>query len=289
MSESNGNELLVKQRIARLHYWMEERERVRELKEAGFPKPWSNDPTFQTVYFCNVNRENDRVTKAIRKQYSQYYSHPLFEVNIGFSRLINNAETLQSIGFIHSSEDFPGVQTRLEELAAEGKTVFGDAYIVSTNGRPVGKAYYVCGVLLPALYERVGPAYYPTGYPSTPSLSAAYEWLRGCYGIGSFMAGQILADLKNTPRHPLFTAFDRDTWCTHGPGSLRGANWIFDGIVKPSTFVWYLEKIREVLYDELGCEIVTDNQDLQNCLCEFDKFMRVSTGAGRSKRRYQGV
>jgi hypothetical protein len=29
-------------------------------------------------------------------------------------------------------------------------------------------------------------------------------------------------------------------------------------------------------------------QDLQNCLCEFDKYMRVSTGAGRSKRKYNG-
>jgi len=48
-------------------YWMKERERVRVRKERGDPKPWSEDPVFQQTYFCNVNREYDRVTKFIRK------------------------------------------------------------------------------------------------------------------------------------------------------------------------------------------------------------------------------
>jgi hypothetical protein len=29
-------------------------------------------------------------------------------------------------------------------------------------------------------------------------------------------------------------------------------------------------------------------QNLQNCFCEYDKFMRVTNGTGRSKRKYKG-
>ena len=52
-----------------LAYWIEERERIRELKEAGAPKPWSEDAIFQTTYFCNVRREDDKVTKWVRKNW----------------------------------------------------------------------------------------------------------------------------------------------------------------------------------------------------------------------------
>jgi hypothetical protein len=30
-------------------------------------------------------------------------------------------------------------------------------------------------------------------------------------------------------------------------------------------------------------------QDLQNCLCEFDKYERVRLGEGRPKAKYNGV
>jgi hypothetical protein len=50
-------------------YWIKERETVRNLKEMGLPKPWSIDPVFQVTYFCNVNREHDKVTRWIRENY----------------------------------------------------------------------------------------------------------------------------------------------------------------------------------------------------------------------------
>jgi 5-hmdU DNA kinase-like protein len=267
---------------------MGEREIIRELKEAGAPKPWSDDLTMQTTYFCNVNRENDRVTRWIRN----FYCKPLdnmFEVNIGFARLINRIETLDFIGYIGQSRPFGHVQDGLEGMQAEGRRVFGDAYIVSTNGRSMGKAAYVCEMLLPALYAALGPQGTMAQYPSSPTLEGRYKQLRGVYGLGSFMAGQLLADFKNTVGHPLAAASDKDTWATHGPGSLRGLGWIFGCDVRPSEFMSGLTLVREILYNDLKCIVDTDNQDLQNCLCEFDKFMRVSTGAGRSKRKYNGT
>jgi hypothetical protein len=290
MSEFNGNALSSLDRVRNLKYWMEERERIRLKKESGQPKPWSDDPIFQTTYFCNVNRENDRVTKGIRALYSGYVGDELFEVNIGFARIINRIETLKQIGYIRSAASFPNVGYALSELKKEGNTVFGDAYIVSTNGRAMPKAQYVAEVLLPALYEGVGPGFHSPQYLAAPTLAAWYEHYMAVFGISSFMAGQNLADLKHTVDHPLASARDKTTWSCPGPGSLRGLSWIEYGTAdKPSsrTYVRDIASVAVLLRLE-RCEIQYDMQDLQNCLCEFDKYMRINNGTGRSKRRYPG-
>lgn len=289
MLEYSGNIPSVRQQTAKLLYWMQERERIRELKEADFPKPWSEDVVFQQTYFCNVHREDDRVTRYIRTAYSSSVGDGMFEVNIGFTRFINRPETLEYIGYLNQGHAFERVSESLQLLQREGKTVFGDAYIVSTNGRAIGKAQYIAEWLLPALYKAVGPTMYPSRYAgSAPTLAAHYRYLTGIYGIGSFMAGQILADLKNTPGHPLYTAEDRHTWACHGPGSLRGLSWIYGHDIKQGGFRMALQGVRELLAEQ-QCDIELDNQDLQNCMCEFDKYCRVSTGSGRSKRRYPGA
>ena len=46
----------------RLVYYINERESIRKLREAGYPKPWTQDKILQTYRFCNVNREDDTVT-----------------------------------------------------------------------------------------------------------------------------------------------------------------------------------------------------------------------------------
>jgi alpha-glutamyl/putrescinyl thymine pyrophosphorylase clade 1 len=270
---------------------MEERESVRLKKEAGIvSKPWSADPIFQHTYFCNVNRENDRVTKWIRNFYNPYVSDPMFEVNIGFARIINNPDTLREIGYILSSDEFGRVRNSLESRQATGQRTFGDAYIVSTNGRAMGKAQYVCEVLLPALYEGIGPGFYPQGYSTSPTLAKAYQHLMRLFGVASFMAGQFIGDFKNTPGHPLYKAVDKRTWSCPGPGSLRGLSWIFHGDASQPVARTYNGDIVGVLkmLREAGCGLDFDMQDLQNCLCEFDKYMRILNGTGRSKRTYPG-
>ena len=49
-----------------------------------------------------------------------------------------------------------------------------------------------------------------------------------------------------------------------------------------------LEEMREV-GEKLGLQYLRDNmQDLQNCLCEFDKYVRVYNGEGTPRSRYDG-
>lgn len=268
-------------------YWVEEREKIRIRKEAGRDKPWSADSVFQKTYFCNVHREDDKVTRWIRSFYSRHVDSPMFEYNILFSRFINRPETLGVIGFLedHNSDE---LLLRLEALAATGK-VWGNAYVITTHGLRMGKAQYLCDNVLGAAYKALSR---PEHASRGGSCTLAAESLQEIEGVGTFLSGQIVADLKNTLRHPLNTAFDRDFFVTPGPGSLRGLSWIFNGGptgVTETNFDHYFNNLRAWVDLHWPADVrPVDNQDLQNCLCEFDKYCRVTTGTGRSKRNYDG-
>lgn len=260
-------------------------------KEKGFPRPWTQDPVLQTTYFCNVRREDDKVTKWIRNYYSDWVGDPDFEFNIALARLLNWPETLNAVGYRgYGDAGLALLEDQLTELSKSGK-VFGDAYIVSTNGRAMPKAQYLCQMLLPQLGKALGAGSKWRATWGSASLAHAYSGLIGVYGLGSFMAGQVIADLKNTYRHPLRNAQDWWSWSTKGPGSERGLSWLNFGEsghrISEKEFreeILVIKNMLEIRYDieELNA------QDLQNCLCEFDKYCRVLMGTGKSKRKYHG-
>jgi hypothetical protein len=289
MSVSSGSELTTQVDFdypKLLTYWIKERYLIHLRKQDGKPRPWSEDPIFQSTYFCNVHRENDKVTKYIRKMYSVAHAHPNFEYNIIFSRFINWPDTLGKVGYIfyHSPDNIKEI---LYALAEQGK-IWGGAYIVSTHGQSMSKIDYLVDQVL----ETVNARNLGSQVRGAGTLEAAYKILKTVDGIGSFLAAQIIADLKNTSNYELNTAPDRYTFVAHGPGSLRGASWFHYGKpenVTPGTFTRHFQTIREYVDQNwpVGTPIIC-NQDLQNCLCEFDKYCRVLTGTGRSKRGYNG-
>jgi hypothetical protein len=293
MLEFLGRKLSALTRPELLLYWIQTRNQIRLKKELGLAKPWSDDVTFQTTYFCNVRREHDTVTKFIRNYYSSEVSSPWFLYNIIFSRFINWPDTLNDIGFLRSHDPDNLIQ-ELGSLAERGK-IWGGAYIITTHGLPLPKAQYLARNVLGATHKAGELLHTATGYNPKPLCWQAHTALRTIEGLGSFLAAQIVADLKNTVGHPLYTAEDRDTFVAHGPGSMRGLQWFWqaEGVtITPRNFLTYFAAMREYVDENwnetlMGAPIC--NQDLQNCLCEFDKYCRVSSGSGRSKRNYPGA
>lgn len=274
-----------------LIYWIQERYRILTKKQQGLPKPWSDDKVFQTTYFCNVRREDDRVTKWIREHYSRHQGDAFFEYNIILTRFLNWPDTLAAVGYqvCHNPD---ALLSHLNTLALTGK-VWGNAYVITTHGIPMPKARYLTHNVLSDVYKaldglrhacRVG-----AGQPTCLQASMALQQVEG---IGSFLAGQVVADLKNTPGHPLSTAEDWRTFVEPGPGSIKGASWYFYGQPKGVSsidFQYHFNLIREYVDENWPDDVPPiHNQDLQNCLCEFDKYCRVTTGVGRSKRGYNG-
>lgn len=269
-------------------YWVEERERIRIKKEANRDKPWTADPVFQETYFCNVHREDDKVTRFIRSFYSPYVDHPLFEYNVILSRFINWPDTIDWIDYQNGHHPTE-LQALLEKRASNGNKVWGDAYVITTHGLKMPKAQYLCENVLGAAYKAVSkPEWGRWGH----CCALAGTALREIEGVGNFLSGQIVADLKNTLGHPLNSAYDKETFVVSGPGSLRGLSWVFFGEPKgvgESSFHHYFNNLREWVDKNWPADTrPVDNQDLQNCLCEFDKYCRVVTQTGRSKRKYNG-
>ncbi len=267
----------------KLIYWIETREYIRRRKEYGTPPPWVADPVFQTTYFCNVHREDDKVTKWIRAYYnSGYVDETMFEYNIILSRFVNKPSSLAQLGF-----QFEHNPTEIESVMSN-PGMWGNAYVITTHGIKMPKAQYLAYNVLGAVYEQLeGLRPLLRG----PSLARAGAALQGIEGIGPFLAGQVIADLKNTPGHPLESATDWASFALPGPGSLRGMSWFFYGCAGKSfsraDFAEGLATIRAFVQRQYDLT-KTCNQDLQNVLCEYDKYMRVSTGSGRSKRNYPG-
>lgn len=266
-----------------LVYWITERESIRHLKEVEkVPKPWTTDPVMQVTYFCNVHREDDRVTRWIRQKWhgmTSLSSGPMenAEPNMCMARLVNRIESLDDLCWPWQEFD----PSWFKSVAGVSKPFWGNAYVVTTHGQKMSKIDYACGVLEKAFSH-------PWDIARGPMLNDWHREIRKLEGFGSFMAAQVVADLKNTPGHELTHAPDFYTWSSHGPGSLRGLSWYHGCKVTPAMYKSRIYLAKQECEADLGLDVPMDMQDFQNCLCEYDKYMRVKNHTGKSKRSYNG-
>jgi hypothetical protein len=108
--------------------------------------------------------------------------------------------------------------------------------------------------------------------------------------MSEFTAGQVTADLTYLPDHALSRAPDLYTYAPRGPGSQRGLNFLYglpgNQLWQQAPFLDALMIIRERIMSELGYEDLTLH-DVQNCMCEFSKYMRVLRGQGKPRAKYK--
>ena len=64
-----GGEAPRKDQVTPLLYFIGERERIRIRRANGEPPPWTDDPILREWSFCNVRREDDRVTRWIAEDW----------------------------------------------------------------------------------------------------------------------------------------------------------------------------------------------------------------------------
>jgi len=281
-------------------YWIKERESIRVKKEQGLPKPWSDDPIFQTYKFCNVEREKDTVSIWIKENWiDPYKDHPNLWFAMIVARLFNWPPTLEIIGFplINFEILRPLWRDQLKKYRELGNKVFTGAYLVSTNGVKMDKIDYILDRVLTPIWEKgrapiVGLIAFEGKSNEInvkqESLESYWNYLRQFDGLGSFMAGQVVADLKYTPL--LWNATDWHSWAPLGPGSIRGLNRYHgrrvDMSLRQDQGLLEINEQRLLIEKVLGSFLPAHN--IQNCNCEFDKYLRVKNGEGRPRSHYPG-
>jgi hypothetical protein len=275
-------------RVTDLINFIKARERHRIWKEDG-KNPLTcrscrnADPIISRWRFCNVRRNDDRVTKFVLnwlKQYPEEYHW--FAATV--ARFFNNEETLTAI----QDTVVPFVPERmrsfLKQRAAKGLRNFNAAYIISTNGRSMNKIDYIMDVVLIPMWAKREDLIERMAQMN--SMEEIHALLTRWHGLGSFMAAQVLADIKYSTQN---NWIDFHTFAASGPGSRRGLNRVMERDVnapwREQEFRKTLRELRDKVNARLNMEPLTA-QDLQNCLCEFDKYERIRLGEGRPKQRY---
>lgn len=283
----------IKSPLLRLLYWIREREKIRLAREAGKAAPWTDDEILQSYRFCNVRRMDDKVSKWLLDHwYGPHFNHPNMLYACAFARFINRPESLSLItddvfvkfkGLFSWSIDWERVKTILRKHRDNGNTVFNGAYMVRGNDG-MDKIECVVDYYVKPLRE-MSKLFDPFHMETT------WTNICGSYGMGSFMAGQIVADLRWAFANNW--ADEAKVWAPMGPGSKRGMNRVHgrdkDAPLSQKEFENELADLTVVLTDAdpdiLGrLEAI----DLQNCLCEFDKHERTLFEDRRPKQLYRG-
>jgi hypothetical protein len=267
-----------------LLYWVNERDRMRVRKREGV-LPYSKDPIMAGTRWCNVRREDDRVTIWIHNNWLTQKTDPhVMSFAMCVARMVNWPDTLDELGF-----PFEWNPYKFREVLAarklRGDKVWTSAYMI-TGGYSEGgysKETIIARVLNGA-YERLC-------YPNSPNRILPGDTLESAWtkiqtpGIGSFLAAQVVADLKHT--QPLAQAKDWDYWCAVGPGSTKGLNFLHDRpqerTINQKDFVREVNEVGTLLRH---AGFALDAQNVQNCLCEFHKYVKIKYYNGRAKSRY---
>ena len=261
-----------------------ERDRVRRRKESGMtPPPWTEDAILAKYRFCNVNREDDTVTKWINENIRlPHGQNPTLLFNLCVARLFNKCGTLAEIGYFYNYTP-EALERGCRRVASKGLKVFSAAYIVSTNGVTMPKVEYIARVVLPTIWAAKREAY------KLDTCAEVADWLKGFHGFSDFMANQVVTDAKYTPL--LDMATDRSTFVLAGPGTKRGLNRFMgahhDAPLRPAKAVELLLEIRDNAALDPWCGVFEDLNNLSNCFCEFDKYLRCKEGDGAPKQLYK--
>ena len=283
-----------------LLYLIWEREAIRLAKENGHPAPWTADPVLQKYKFTNIRRRDDRGSQWVIKHLMQPNEDRLdLWFTLLVARLVNWPPTLQAL--IHagvlpcSPEEFDALrfESVLEALRATGVKVYSGAYMLYPTKNPgINKARTVAKYIIGSVVQNAPHIHnelWREDLEQGGSIERFVAALSACFGVSTFMAGQVAADLTYHPDSHLSCAADLYSYAPIGPGSLRGLNYLHGrapfAAWESRVFTAALQGINNRIANELDLTDLTLH-DVQNCMCEYSKYCRTVLGEGKPKNTY---
>lgn len=254
-------------------------------------QPWTKDPIFQKYKFCNLFREQDKVTVWLRKNWREPYAdHPNLPFAMALARLINWPPTLVEIGFPKRwhPDKVLGV---LHRRKFEGEKIYTGAYLLGSCPKGSERAIYLVNDVLTPLHRALSPAFWMI---DNNSLEDVWKWLRSQRGLGDFLAYEVVSDLRHTKY--LRNASDIMTWANAGPGTLRGLTRLWGYQPKTRQISGYsfpkknaLEAMQNLLTksQEARWKLNTPSwemRDVEHWLCEYSKYTKIMNSQGVMER-----
>jgi len=279
-------------------YFVYEREVMRVARENNYPGVLTNDPILLKYRFTNIRRRDDRASQwVIKNLITPNSNHEDLWFTLLIARLINWPPTLQAL---ITADVIPGgpqdfdaerFSVVLEKQKALGLKVYGAAYMVyPTMMNPGGvKSESIAKYIIGDAVIRADNIRNAIWFGKSPSVEETVQALAKCFGVSTFIAGQVAADLTYAPGH-LGRAVDLYSYAPLGPGSQRGLNLLLGkalhhGWAQPD-FNAALIQANELVKDELKITDLTLH-DVQNTMCEYSKYVKAVLGQGTPKSIYR--
>lgn len=270
--------ILVEDKFQNFLWFCKERYNIKLRKEAGLPRPWTEDEILDKRHFCNVFRSDDKTSKVIFSLIKAQ-STPQLKIEAAIlGRRINSHVTIPLAWDRRHDSNLPellaeyGINSNAYKLhTPRGLNNFaGIAEICSTERRMLSIQLVSC-----------------------KSLQAAHNYLAMIKFLVGFTGYQIILDLLQTNFWD--DQFDAE-WVFCGPGASRGADCL-TGEDK-GEYHWrknatgrlseaeqnHLRRYCIFLYKKVMEEWPTEWPDFtiheaEFMLCEFDKYNRKKNGA----------
>jgi len=269
--------------------------------------PWTDDPILRKYKFCNVYRENDKGTKhLIDKVINTTFPLEFKVFNIILYRRFNVDGFFGNImpyALHPASFDFIKIERIFDSAKAEGKKLFNDAYVLcqrtfESSYREREKHIQIL-LAMYRLAKNMDIFIENFKYPRT--WEDMHNSLKTLPLIGDFLAYQILVDISYC------SEFNHLEWdfVSVGPGAVGGIDYMYgktkmpyDDICKelcnmqPKLFAYLLHKTNNdwenIAFDTpYHHNISLSLPNIQNCLCEFRKYINLRDNPKARKRYYK--
>lgn len=289
----------MKERIEAFYRFMTARECVRLNRLAGLPRSeWTSDVILQTYSFTNVKRIHDYTSSTLLREFYEPNVGPMIKgdatetqqsidagnvlLNCAVARFFGTVEMVRALGWSETWSDQrqEHVLSTAADRMRRGLTVFTPSYIVPNCGDPRPKHEVVVDIV-------AGIAEKASRIVDTHMWEVAADRLRECWGVGSFMAKEVLLDFIMAWG---WQPTDWQTWTPVGPGARLGA-----GVVRDDELVRISERdAMDVIVETYAMReefwpshlVTLDLTDIQFQFCEWAKYQKAARGQGKPKRKF---
>lgn len=300
-----------------------ERETIRIKRSRGDARPWTQDPILQAFRFCNVHREDDKVTQwfrvnvrdPLRDKPEVLLATAIFRwfnlIAVGEAVFVQKTvfeDGKTAFEMFLKTGDVSHIENAIYAYCGKGPYITG-SYMVSS---PPGfkKVPGLCHVIDKFNTEKRMVDRWPGGEVVFDwremaaalldtdghfALEHVWRWLHQFSYQGDFNSFELVTDLRHTAL--LENAPDILTWANPGPGARRGLNVMYGrdydkGVPKAQLIeeMRLLLKAAKKLWPKRieGVKTQTwEMRDVEHTLCETSKYMRVYSGGQQPRNRFR--
>lgn len=271
------------------------------------PKPWTEDRILNEFKFTNVHRELDRTTVWYHENIAGYPISGKCRFPKGFGmkdvifatfvhRLFNNIHIMAIIlPYLRlKTYDRDKIFNLIDKERQSGVSVFTSAHM-TTGVRYAGSPDKLVNIihLIDLIHQSIDDICHLI--MSVSNLEELYKASTRIQGFGPFLGYQFILDIINSGIHK----FSHEDFVVAGPGCKRGIRHIFPNAneISNDNAMRFLRSRQHKYFEKYnynyqfldslgGKEVGIHLGNIENCLCEFQKYHRAYTGVGQPRNRY---